>query len=140
MSHIRWSDAEIEFLVGHYPDRGLRWCAEKLARTSHSVKWQAYVRGLKYKHRQPWRKQDDELIRSVFPCGDLAALARRLNKSTVSVKVRAHHLGVARQPHPSAKMVKAIQLITAGMCVAEAAKQVGISRQAIYKSKLYALK
>lgn len=53
MPERMWLPTEIELLSRHYPDKGSRWIAERLFRTTDSVTSQARRLGLRARSKKP---------------------------------------------------------------------------------------
>ncbi len=52
----KYTDTEIEFLIDNYSNRGIKYCSEKLNRTSHSI--QMKCQKLKLKVNRNWQKEN----------------------------------------------------------------------------------
>ena len=96
-----WSEEEDNILRKYYPKYGAKYCAEKLShRSFHSVRGR--IRSLGLKSESPsanigveWTKEEEEILKKYYLKYGLEYCQKFLpNRSTLSIRRKAQHLGV----------------------------------------------
>lgn len=97
-----WTQEEIDYLVQHYKSDTGKVCARHLGRSLESVQGKASDLGITRAQAYPrrrWAPKDDEQLESLASTTTVIQAARRLNRSTHSVRNRAFQLGIRFRDH-----------------------------------------
>jgi hypothetical protein len=93
----RWSASEIKILKRLYPIEIAKNIADKLGRSEDTVRMKARSIGVgKIEPRLPWSKQEDALLRKLYPNlkNTRADIAEQIGRSINAVALRASRLGL----------------------------------------------
>lgn len=100
----RYAPEEVSLLCAEYPRRPLVAIARLLDRSPHSVQQKAYTlvrRGVlspaQRAYGRRWTRREDDVLRVHYGLHTDAWLARKLNRSVLAVRNRAHLLGQAKK-------------------------------------------
>ena len=96
----RWSASEIEIVKRLYTIETARSIADRLGRSEDTVCVKARSIGVrKAEHRLPWSKQEDALLKKLYPDQENATadIAEQLGRSIYAIGVRAHRLGLKKR-------------------------------------------
>jgi hypothetical protein len=94
----RWTLEEDQELLATYDGTGecARQLAKKFGRSRAGISARCQAHGLRVAW-QPWEPDDIELLRREYGRCDIGDLAKRLGRSEMAVRVKAHQLGVKAQ-------------------------------------------
>lgn len=92
---LRWSRAEVDFLIENYRKLGINECSRALGRKRHGVKHKAYSLGLRPVH---WTPRELSYLRAHFSVDGAVKVAAELRRNIDTVYQLAEKFGLCAPP------------------------------------------
>lgn len=102
-----WTEEDLKYLKENYPTNKTSDVAQHLNRSEHAVRLKAEELGIRKQKKIPksyhkstkvrtWTPEEEEYLRKHYPTEDVALIAKRLNRTPLSVYGKANYLGIKR--------------------------------------------